>query len=115
MNEFLLILREDLEAWNSLTPQKMQAEIETHMRWVEELTQKGHFKGGHPLESTGSMIRGKLVTDGPYMESKEAVSGYYCLLAKDLQQATAIAKGCPILNAGGSVEVRQLMWYGEEA
>jgi len=63
---------------------------------------------GHPLEAGGKVVRGtqKSVTDGPYAEAKDIVGGYILVEARDLAQAVEISKGCPILEAGGSVEVR---------
>ena len=49
-----------------------------------------------------------VVVDGPYAEAKDIIGGYLSIEAKDLNQATELAKGCPILNIGGSVEVRQV-------
>ena len=46
------------------------------------------------------------IHDGPYAEAKDIVNGYTLIEAKDLAQATEIAKACPILELGGSVEVR---------
>ena len=51
----------------------------------------------------------KVVTDGPYAEAKDVVGGYSLIEAKDLAQAVEISKGCPILEVGGSVEVRPVM------
>ena len=48
----------------------------------------------------------KLVEDGPYAEAKDVVSGYIAVEAEDIAQAVELSKGCPILEVGGSVEVR---------
>jgi len=47
--------------------------------------------------------------DGPYIESKECISGFYFLLADSLTEATEIAKGCPALDMGASVEIREMI------
>ena len=54
------------------------------------------------------MVSGKqkIVHDGPYAEAKDVVNGFTLIDAKDLAQAVELSKGCPILEAGGSVEVR---------
>lgn len=108
MKEFLMLIRENLETYGKMTPEEIQKDIEKHIRWVEKLVKNGNFKGGNPLTPTGKHISGKnsVVTDGPYIESKEGVSGYYFLLAKNLEEATEIAKGCPSLQIGGTVEIR---------
>lgn len=111
MKEFLLLLRENLEAYGNMSPEEMQADIEKHVKWVEELSKNGHFKHGNPLSPAGGSLNGKskLVTDGPYIESKEGVSGYYFLLANSLEDAMELAKNCPTLSLGGRVEVREVL------
>ena len=66
-----------------LSPEEMQRELEMHMQWFNTLVERGQFKDGNPLDFEGATIRGKdkIVTDGPFVESKECVSGYYFLLA----------------------------------
>lgn len=110
MKEFLLLLRENIEAYGKMSPEEMQKDIETHVKWVEELSKNGHFKHGNPLSPTGNMLSGqqKLKTDGPYIEGKEGISGFYFLLANSLEEATELAKGCPTLAMGGNVEVREV-------
>ncbi|WP_306353921.1 YciI family protein [Flavobacterium sp. '19STA2R22 D10 B1'] len=110
MKEFLMLIRENTD-YGTMTPEEMQVDIEKHMEWVEQLVNNGNFKNGNPLDAMGTHITGKnkIVTDGPYIESKECVSGYYILLAQSLQEATALAKGCPSLNSGGSVEIREII------
>lgn len=114
MKEFLLLLREDLETYKNLSPEEMQKDIETHVKWVEELSKNGHFKHGNPLSPMGKFLAGekKLLTDGPYIEGKEGVSGFYFLLANSLEEAAEIAKGCPTLAMGGKVEVREIFNTG---
>ena len=57
------------------------------------------------------MLRGrdKVVTDGPYAESKDLVSGIVIVEAASLDEATEFAHGCPIFEYDGSVEVRPLL------
>src|SRR4051812_42810151 len=98
MKEYLMLIREDLAAYGKMTPEEMQKDIEKHVQWVDSLVKKGHFKGGNPLMPSGKSInQKKLITDGPYIESKEGISGYYFLLAQSLEEATEISKGCPSL------------------
>ena len=51
----------------------------------------------------------KAVTDGPFAEAKDVVGGYTVILAKDLNEAAELSKGCPILEFDGQVEVRPVM------
>ena len=54
------------------------------------------------------MVKGKqkTVTDGPFAEAKDVVGGFTLIQARDLEQAVELSKACPILEGGGSVEVR---------
>lgn len=109
MNRYMLILFDNENAYNDVSPEDMQEEIEMHMKWIEELGE--HYEGGEPLEQAAKSVSGKdkVVTDGPYIESKELVGGYYLIKANSLEEATELSKGCPVLRLGGSVEVRQVM------
>ena len=77
--------------------------------WYEGLAVQGKVKHGRPLALGGRVVsgeRGQHVTDGPYAETKEVVGGYFFLSVSDLDEATEIAKMCPGLPLGLSVEVR---------
>jgi len=92
----------------------MQKTMEKWMAWFKELGEKGHMKDpGHPLEHTGKVVKGKqkAVMDGPYAEAKDVIGGFTVIEAKDLAQATELSKGCPILDVGGSVEVRPIQKF----
>jgi hypothetical protein len=108
MKEFLMLIRENAD-YGEMTAEQMQDDIEKQIKWVEELMAKGNFKDGNPLTPEGSHIKGNVITDGPYVESKECISGYYFLLANSLEEATEMAKGCPSLALGGSVEIREVI------
>jgi hypothetical protein len=91
------------------SPEQMQKSMEKWVAWFKELGANGHIKDpGHPLELTGKVVRGqqKTINDGPYAEAKDVVCGYMLIEAESLAQAIELSKGCPILEVGGSVEVR---------
>jgi hypothetical protein len=94
------------------SPQQMQKTMEKWVAWMKELGANGHIKDpGQPLDGAGKVVKGKqkIVNDGPYAEAKDVVNGYMLIEAEDLLHAVEISKGCPILEAGGSVEVRPIM------
>lgn len=105
----MLILIDNPENFESMTPEDYQNEIELHGKWIQELGDR--YDSGEALEGESKTIRGKelMVTDGPFIESKELVGGFYIILANDLEEATQLAKGCPTLRLGGTVEVRPVM------
>jgi len=57
---------------------------------------------------SGKVVSGaaRAVTDGPYAEAKDLLLGFIVIHAKDIDEAVAIARGCPIVAGGGSVEIR---------
>lgn len=105
----MLILFEQEDTYTGFSAEDMQKEIELHGRWIQELGD--HYDSGEPLEHAAKTVSGedKLVTDGPFIEAKELVAGFYILNADSLEEATELSKGCPVLRLGGSVEVRQVM------
>ena len=77
--------------------------------WHDELSAAGKLKHGHPLERGGRVVSessDNRIVDGPFAETKEAIGGYFLLSVDDLDEATAIARQCPNLKNGMTVEVR---------
>jgi hypothetical protein len=109
MADFMYIFRGSQPGLGS--PEEMQQHMQKWQVWMKELSQKGQFKSGDPLEASGKVLKGtkKVVTDGPFAEAKDLVGGYLVVKADDLEGAAEIAKGCPIFEAGGSVEIRPVM------
>ncbi len=93
------------------SPEQMQQNMQKWRSWIDELGKKGHFKSGDPLDKSGKVVSGKqkVVTDGPYAEAKDLVGGYLMIAAENIAQATDLAKGCPIFETSGSVEVRPVL------
>jgi hypothetical protein len=107
-NEYLLLFRG--ANWDKgLSTQQLESARDQFLAWFEQLKQQGKFKVGQPLEHEGKIVSGKngrIVADGPFAESKEAIGGYFLLQVDSLDEAVAIAKGCPMLEYGSTVEVR---------
>jgi hypothetical protein len=109
-NGYLLLFR-GTDWHNGLSPEEIQGVMNQWKSWFEKLTQQGKVKGGHPLEREGKVISGKkgrVVADGPFAESKEAIGGYFLLTVNTEAEAVAIAKDCPGLEYGAIVEVRPI-------
>ena len=111
MSEFVYLFRtteSDRQAAMG-NPEQARRSMEVWMAWIRDLEAKGKLKErGRPLNPTGRVIRGKkrLVTDGPFAESKDIVLGFLVVEAKDLAEATELASGCPMLDGDGKVEIR---------
>jgi hypothetical protein len=75
--------------------------------WADKLSREGKLKGGGPLEAIAkTLTSANVVIDGPFAESKEAVAGFFVIQAGSLEEAVEVAKGCPGLEVGQTVEVR---------
>ena len=114
MNEYVYLFRigepEQREAMG--TPERAQQSMRRWMAWMHELESAGHLKErGQPLDRNGKVVRGtqRTVTDGPFVEVKDMVAGFIVVKARDLDEAAALAAGCPMLEGGGSVEIRPVM------
>jgi len=109
-NEYLLLFRGN--TWdNSLSPEELQKTMSSFLSWFERLTTSGVVKAGQPLAEEARIVsgaKGRIVADGPFAESKEAVGGYFLVNAGSFDEAVKIAQGCPMLDHGVIVEVRQI-------
>lgn len=110
---FLLLFRnagEDVHA--HLDADQRAALTKKWNDWFESLAAKGQVEHANPLGLGGRVVSGatgERVTDGPYAEGKEIIGGYFYILASDLDEATAIARQCPGLPLGLTVEVRPVV------
>ena len=97
----------------SPSPTELQAHLAKWNAWTEGLHAAGKLVVGLPLAypPAGKTLRGRdrVVTDGPYAESKDLVSGTLVVEAASLGEATELARDCPIFEFDGSVEVRPVL------
>ena len=104
-----MLLFQSTDWSKGLSPEQMQKIAGEWMAWFERLTAQGKTLAGSPLEPQGQIISGKngrVVADGPFAESKEAIGGYFLLRVDTLDEAVAIARECPGLAYGVKIEVR---------
>lgn len=104
----MLIFRGGAVSGHDLSPSELQAHVEKWYRWSDELARQGRCNTGTALDNPGAAVRGRerVVTDGPYAESKDLVTGSMVFEAASLEDAIDVARGCPTYEFGGSVEVR---------
>jgi hypothetical protein len=110
MANFLFIYRGGNEVESKYTPAEIQAFMQKWMDWIGEGFAKGWMVDpGDALKPGGAVVNAKkVVSDGPFPESKEVVGGYSVIKTGSLKEAGEIAKGCPALLSGGAVEIREM-------
>lgn len=110
MKEFALIFRlKDISDFQP-SPEQMQE----RMNWLGGIAARNKLvnKGNTLLPTPGSskIIKpDNFVTDGPYTEIKEFISGYVVIKANSIEEGIEIAKENPIFKIGGSIEVREVL------
>lgn len=112
MKEFMLFISSESNPMATASAEQMQQHVQKIGAYIQNLAKEGKLKGAQPLESQGVKISGSKgnFIDGPFNESKEVISGYYHILAKDLNEAIEIAKADPRFDDGvWKIEVRPIM------
>jgi len=110
MAQYAILIYEAESGYANGSEDVWQTAMEAHGRFAGQVGEKGgKILGGDALEptTTATSIRNDVVTDGPFVETKEALGGFYLIEARDLDHAIEIAKLCPA--PFGGVEVRPIM------
>jgi hypothetical protein len=108
---YMLLIYSDEKAWSE---EKIQQCFKDSTQLAHRLDAKGQFLATSPLQPTSAAtsIRvrdGKrLVTDGPFAETREQLGGYFLVNAKDLDEAIEIAGQIPAARVG-TVEIRPII------
>lgn len=113
MPSYMLLLYDSPTDFADLSPEEMQQIIEKYRAWGEGLREAGRYVAGDKLkDGEGRVLRGGRgevrVLDGPYSETKEVIGGHFTIRADDYAEAVEVARGCPHLEHGGAIEVRQI-------
>jgi hypothetical protein len=114
MAQYVVLIYENESDYANAAPEVYGEVMDAHNRFAEQITERGgKLAGGNALQGTdtATTIRGDVVTDGPFVETKEALGGFYLIEADDLDQAIKIAKMVPARFGG--VEVRPVMVFPE--
>lgn len=109
-NQYLLLFRNN-EWHKKLSASELEAAMNKFKGWFESLSTKGVLRAGQPLTNEGKILskkNGRIVADGPFVESKEAIGGYFILAVDSLDEAVAIAQASPALDYGTQIEVRPI-------
>lgn len=99
------------EWYNEVQYPEIKTVAEKAHEWMSNLMNQGKVKNGMGLAREGARITGKtgrVISDGPYAESKEAIGGFLVVEAESMEEAIAIAKSNPTIQYGTTIEIRPL-------
>jgi hypothetical protein len=109
--QYAILLPDDEQAWEQATQQYRESVYDRHREFSRLLLERGHeLLGGAELapSRTGRIVRGDrgavAVTDGPYTETVEQLSGFYLVRSNDLDDLLDL---CGLIAGSGAVEVRR--------
>lgn len=107
MAKFLFIYRESTESRNRPSPEEMQALAGAWQTWMQKFS-GAIVPGGDGLKHSGRVLKGGIVSDGPYVEAKEIIVSFAIIQADNYDAAVEIARACP---PGHTIEVREFAGY----
>jgi hypothetical protein len=114
--KFLALIYNDERLYTDVTPEESAAIFQAHGEFGQAAGEAGVFAGGDGLQGTNTAttvrVRDgeRMLTDGPYAETKEQLGGYYLLDCKDLDEALSWAAKIPEALTG-AIEVRPVLDY----
>lgn len=105
---FMLLLRDDDPT--RTTPEEQAAIVAEYTAWARDLATAGHFVSGDELAGEGHLLKGEHdPTIQPISAASGMIGGYFIIAAADYDEALTLAKACPQLRHGGTVEVRPIV------
>ena len=104
---YLILLWGDAAGEAALSADERRQIVAEHMELSRRLREDGKLVVGEPLEPRGKVIRGDLVTDGPFVETKEQLGGFYLVEVASEEEALAIAREMPA-SPGLVAEIRRV-------
>ncbi len=118
MKEFMLLIRNEIDHQAKWPPEKTEQFLKKCEVYISNLTKAGKLKSAQPMVREGTMLSGSngAWKEGPFNEAREVIVGYYHILAEDLNDAIAIAKGNPEFEYGTTarIEVRPIKMKEEK-
>ena len=115
---YLCLIYSDEKWWDKASEAELKQGMADYNAFTESIKKNGNYVGGEALQPTKTaravrVRNGKIsTTDGPYVETKEQLGGYYLIKAKDLNDAVQVASRIPGAQHG-TVEVRPIMEFDQ--
>ena len=117
---YMLLIIGDESRYSEMSEEEGKAQLERWSEYTKELVDAGAFVAGDGLQTSTSATTlrvqdgERLLTDGPFAETKEQIGGYYTIECKDLDAAIDWAAKMPSAAWGWVTEIRPVMDYGPE-
>ena len=112
MRQFLLLIRTQGDCAEQMGRELHEKHLQKVIRYIDNLKVQGRLLSAQPLTMEGSIIRGRsgAFKDGPFIESKEVIAGYFLFTAKDMDEAKQIAMSHPLFEDSDDsrIEVREI-------
>jgi len=118
--KYLCLIYENEKEWEKLPPAESEAIMNEYFAFTNDIQASGKLLGGEALQPTTTATTVKVrngkvsTTDGPFVETKEQLGGFYLIEANDLNEAIKIAARIPSARFGG-VEVRPVMDFSQQS
>ena len=108
LKEFALLFRQPSFDYSNASPDEMQAITKKWHDWAGGIVAQGKmWSNGIRLSTEGKVLKaGGVITDGPFVEIREILGSFVVVKADNMEEAVTLAHGCPVLERGGSVEIR---------
>jgi len=109
MAKYMLLLKGGVS--KGYSAEDLQKMVEKYMAWADKLRTEDRYRAGEELQTSGKVLRkeGQRVVDGPYVETKETVGGFFLIEAKNFDDAITISRECPHLDFGGEIEIHEVI------
>ena len=113
MKDFMMIFIGANYEELGLSPEELQGRMNKWWAWGNKMESAGILKGGNALHSAATCVSGpdRVISDGPFAETKEIVGGYYIVQANNAGEVVKIAEDFPDYDLGGTVEIREVMVF----
>ncbi len=113
MKDFMMIFLGTPYEELGLSPEELQARMGKWMDWSAKMGEAGILKGGNALHAPAKRVTGpnRVVSDGPFVEGKELIGGYYVVQAETFEEVVKIAEGYPDYDLEGGVEIREVIVF----
>ena len=112
---YICLIYDDESQYAKMSEAEGARIMQEYFQFTDDIVKSGHHRAGDALQpsTTATTIRTKngkvITTDGPFVETKEQLGGFYIIEAANLDEALKIARRIPAATHGGAVEVRPIL------